>query len=77
MCGRFVRFTPLRVLGELFDCPAPPELPARYNIAPTQPVPAVRALRASPGGQGREWAVLRWGLILSWADDSSMGERMN
>ena len=46
MCGRFVRFSPLRVFGDLFDCPAPPELPARYNIAPTQPVPVVRVLRA-------------------------------
>ena len=76
MCGRFVRFTPLRVLGDLFDCPAPPELPARYNIAPTQPVPVVRVLRAGPGGTGREWATVRWGLIPPWADDPSIGNRM-
>ena len=52
MCGRFVRFSPLRVFGDLFDCPAPPELPARYNIAPTQPVAVVRVLRDRTG---RRW----------------------
>ena len=76
MCGRFVRFTSLRVLADLFDCPSPPELPARYNIAPTQPVPVVRVLRAGPAGAGREWATVRWGLIPPWADDPSIGNRM-
>ena len=76
MCGRFVRFTSLRLLGGLFDCPAPPEMPARYNIAPTQPVPVVRVLRAGPGGASRELARVRWGLISSWADDPSVGNRM-
>ena len=54
MCGRFTRVTSLRTLATLFDCPAPPELPARYNIAPTQPVPVIRVLRAGPGGASRE-----------------------
>ncbi len=67
MCGRFVRFTPLRVLGDLFDCPAPPELPARYNIAPTQPVPVVRVLRA---GTGRCWPRVGDG---SLGPDSAVG----
>jgi len=63
MCGRFVRFSPLRVFGDLFHCPAPSELPARYNIAPTQPRPVVRVLRAGAEGTSREWATVRWGLI--------------
>ena len=33
----------------------------RYNIAPTQTVLAVRL-----GEQGREGAMLRWGLVPSW-----------
>lgn len=76
MCGRFVRFSSMRILGELFQCPAPPEVPARYNVAPTQPLPVVRVLRAGEGGVGREWAVVRWGLIPPWADDPSIGNRL-
>ena len=46
-------------------------LPPRYNVAPTQDVPAVR-LRAG----ARELALLRWGLIPAWAKDPSIGLRM-
>jgi putative SOS response-associated peptidase YedK len=58
MCGRYNRKTPLRQLATLFDCPpAPAEVPPRYNIAPTQPVVAVRLGAA---GQ-RQLVWLRWG----------------
>jgi putative SOS response-associated peptidase YedK len=76
MCGRFERMTPIKVLATLFDCPeAPHETPTHYNIAPTQPVAVVRVIRAAPGGQ-REMTVMRWGLIPSWADDPSIGNRL-
>jgi putative SOS response-associated peptidase YedK len=45
----------------------------RYNIAPTQPVAAVRA---SSGANSREMALLRWGLIPFWAKNINMGARM-
>jgi putative SOS response-associated peptidase YedK len=64
MCGRFSLFTPARVLAEVFDLAGFPELAPRYNIAPTQPVLAVRA-----GATGREAALLRWGLIPPWSKD--------
>jgi putative SOS response-associated peptidase YedK len=41
----------------------------RYNIAPTQDVLAVRA---AEGGQ-REAAMLRWGLVPSWAKELQSG----
>jgi putative SOS response-associated peptidase YedK len=44
-----------------------------FNVAPTQPVAAVRVV---PGGQERELVELRWGLIPSWADDPKIGYRM-
>jgi putative SOS response-associated peptidase YedK len=44
----------------------------RYNAAPTQALPVVRA-RA---GGGRELALLRWGLVPSWAKDPAIGARM-
>ena len=30
----------------------------------------------APGGTGREWTILRWGLIPSWADDPGIGNRL-
>lgn len=77
MCGRFERITPIQVLATLFDCPAPPpETPTHYNIAPTQPAAVVRVLRASQETGRRELAVMRWGLIPSWADDPAIGNRL-
>lgn len=76
MCGRFERITPIKVLATLFDCPeAPPETRTHYNIAPTQPAAVVRIIRASETGE-REMAVMRWGLIPSWADDPAIGNRL-
>ena len=40
----------------------------RYNIAPTQPVPVIRQNAKEPV---RELSLMRWGLIPSWAKDSS------
>jgi putative SOS response-associated peptidase YedK len=45
----------------------------RYNIAPTQTVAAVRA---NPDGKGRELALLKWGLIPSWAKDPKIGSSL-
>lgn len=41
---------------------------ARYNIAPSQPVPAL-----VDGRHGRRVVGLRWGLVPSWADDPRIG----
>ena len=78
MCGRFALITPLNTLADQFaselsePLTALPTLP-RYNIAPTQPVAAVRL--ASNGGQ-RELTLFRWGLIPSWSKDIKIGSRM-
>jgi putative SOS response-associated peptidase YedK len=45
----------------------------RYNIAPTQPVAAVRSVR---DGRAREMVFLRWGLIPFWATDPEIGARL-
>jgi hypothetical protein len=34
MCGRFTLRTAGKVLAEVFQVPAVPQLPLRYNIAP-------------------------------------------
>jgi putative SOS response-associated peptidase YedK len=52
----------------MFRAAGVPELlPARYIVAPTQQVAAVRK-----GESGREFAWLRWGLIPPWAKDKKL-----
>jgi putative SOS response-associated peptidase YedK len=69
MCGRFLLLTSRDEVAQLFDLnPADvPELLPRYNVAPTQNVPAVRL-----DDGHRTFAELRWGLIPSWAKDAKI-----
>lgn len=83
MCGRYALFTPperLRALFALTRLPPPEDaandLRPRYNIAPTQRIAIVRALRPSddhPSG-GRELALVRWGLVPYWAKDPAASD---
>lgn len=43
----------------------------RYNIAPTQQAPVILLKEGE-----REWLLMRWGLIPSWAKDEKFGSRM-
>ena len=72
MCGRYELHTHPAVLALAFGLPFPPQIGARYNIAPTQDVPVIRATR---GGE-RELSQVRWGLVPRWAKDPSIGARM-
>src|SRR5262249_59720800 len=71
MCGRYALATSRQQLADLFRLAGGPELPLRYNIAPTQSVPVVRA-----AGGGRALALARWGLIPHWATDPAIGARL-
>ena len=73
MCGRFTLFEPDKILTREFGVSAIPRLSPRYNIAPSQPVAAVRSATT---GSGRELALLRWGLIPSWSKDPAIGNRL-
>ena len=73
MCGRFTLTNPDQDLALQFDLPEIPDLQPRYNIAPTQPVAAVRV---APESAVRELALLHWGLIPFWAKDPKIGSRM-
>ena len=77
MCGRYSITTPVEALRQLFLFEALPNLQPRYNVAPSQEVPAVRL--ASPedeeGGEKkpqRRLVMLRWGLIPFWARDAKI-----
>ena len=71
MCGRFTVATPVEELAREFGFEPPAEpLPLRFNVAPTQPVPALTS--DDPG----HLSLLRWGLVPSWADDLAIGNRL-
>lgn len=70
MCGRFTLRTPPDGWVETLWFDGRPNLPARYNIAPTQEAPVVRQHHDT---RERELAFLRWGLIPSWSDDPDSG----
>lgn len=72
MCGRFALAASGDEVALEYDLPETPFVAPRYNIAPTQPVIAVRL---SERGE-REFTFFRWGLIPSWAKDPSIGARL-
>jgi putative SOS response-associated peptidase YedK len=71
MCGRFAQRTPTKKLAKEFQVEEVPELEARYNIAPTQDILSIRRT-----DEGREAALLKWGLVPSWAKDVSIGAKL-
>lgn len=74
MCGRFVLSTPIEALAEIFeaeiaaDVRAAPLAPS-WNVAPTRRVYVVRTRDGE--ASRRELAVVSWGLVPSWAADTS------
>jgi len=72
MCGRFSLGATVRV-AQVFDLPDWSEVQPRYNIAPSQDIPAVVQNRETAS---REVRSLRWGLVPFWAKDSSIGNRL-
>lgn len=85
MCGRYASFREAQALADAFDVEeitdAARNLPASYNVAPTDGVRIVvdRAPRNDRGADDaarREMHVARWGLVPPWAKDLSIGSRM-
>ncbi len=74
MCGRFTYLYTWKQLHRLLDPTAYPEveLSPRYNTAPTQLAPVVRL----DENARRIGAMMRWGLIPSWAKDASIGNSL-
>jgi putative SOS response-associated peptidase YedK len=69
MCGRYRLSRRKQILEEQFSAVSDDaEWSPRYNIAPAQFVPVVRQ---NPRSASRELSLLRWGLVPSWAKDSS------
>lgn len=72
MCGRFALTATPDEIATAFGLPTVPPFPPRYNIAPSQPVAVIRQLQHQP----REFRLMQWGLIPSWAKDPSIGNNL-
>lgn len=77
MCGRYAAVATEAELAELFEIDevAGPLPPLDYNVAPTDPVPAVIE-RERAEGRRRILTELRWGLVPSWSKDASGAARL-
>ena len=64
MCGRYLITTAPEAMRRLFRYREQPNFPARYNVAPMQPIPIVRLHEGE-----RQFALLRWDLIPAWVKD--------
>lgn len=73
------------MLRTLINFAVTPNLQPRFNIAPTQMAPVVRAQGEAQGGGeggngngggGRKMDMLRWGLIPSWSKDMSVASKL-
>ena len=63
MCGRYAITSPLEAIIKAFDVKsALSNLQPRYNAAPSQDLPVIRA-----GKEGRDLGLMRWGLVPSWS----------
>lgn len=75
MAGRYLLRLAGREIQDRYGVSGPADAPAewqpRYNIAPGQIAPVVRA-----GESGRELAMLKWGFVPSWAEDPASGFKM-
>lgn len=73
MCGRYALYADGEQLAWRFGTPVPHPIAPRYNIAPSQPI---LALRYNRDAKTREWTHFVWGLVPSWAQDPSISNRM-
>lgn len=72
MCGRYELHSNPAAIALAFGLAHPPEVHARFNIAPMTEVPIVRV---STDGH-RELVRVRWGLVPRWARDTAIGAKM-
>lgn len=75
MCGRSTITASEKVIEDWYDAPLPDEKPSdlvlpNYNVAPTHLHPALLNADQST------LALLRWGLVPFWANDSKIGYKM-
>jgi putative SOS response-associated peptidase YedK len=73
MCGRYVVAYDPETLVSGFSVLRVPVFPRRWNVAPQSEVPVVYETREGE----RVAELMRWGLVPSWAKDTTVGNKMN
>lgn len=74
MCGRYRLSRRKQIIAEHFETADwQDDWSPRYNIAPTQQVPVIRQHPKEPV---RQLSKMKWGLIPTWAKDTSSAARM-
>ena len=82
MCGRYSASMNAADIAAVFgispDQVRAEQLAPSWNVAPTDPVPAVLERRSRDDDEHlrRQLRLLRWGLVPSWAKDLAMGARL-
>jgi putative SOS response-associated peptidase YedK len=64
MCGRYALIHMPEIVRAYFGYLEQPNFPARYNIAPTQPIPVVTQQTS-----GRHFTLMRWGFVPGFVKD--------
>ena len=72
MCGRYFLKSAPSEIGEHFGADWRDNAPARYNIAPTQPVLIARGNGRLGADQALEMALVRWGFLPAWAKGEAL-----
>ena len=70
MCGRFTLTVDIATIARAFQVEPVLQTEPRYNVAPTQQVVTIMQ------DETKHLALLRWGLIPSWAKEESIGNKM-
>ena len=70
MCGRYTLTQPDQLQQRFEAANALPDVPARYNVAPSQELPVVT--RHSPNGL----ELMQWGFVAPWTKDPSAAMRL-
>lgn len=73
MCGRFTLTASGRVIAQQFNLSDLPEIPPRYNIAPTQ---EIATIYRSSEQQDQQFQWMKWGLIPFWSKDVTIGSKL-
>lgn len=78
MCGRFLLTSPIDTLRQTFGVDTHANIPSRYNIAPTQPILALRLTETDGLHPGpKQLAAMEWGLVPEWSKERSAKPLIN
>ncbi len=67
MCGRYTLSSTPDAVTQYFGVKVRDNFPARYNIAPSQPIAVIRLREGERDYAKRHYHLVRWGFVPEWA----------